>query len=183
MQPNNLNQRDGQTPVAQDNLVRVFGRFLGRIISTITAAACARYYHENYVDVAIEQPQTAQEQTGQAQANRTQAEQIRIRMQRVLLETRRDATVAAAAVFTWNAHIGAGTGADACEYVVNRISNFTTQDMADTAYLPSGPANIADRVTDNLLWRFGSYAADKFPQVRDLLQPPQSRQDGYRFRY
>lgn len=183
MRPNNFNQRDEHPHIVQDNLVRVIGRFLGRIIATISASACARYYHENYVDIESEQAQSEQPQAGQAQANQTQAEQVRVRMNRALLETRRDASVAAAAIFTWNAQIGGATGADACEYVVNRISNFTTQDMADTAYLPSGPSTIVDRVTDNFLWRFASYATDRFPQLRDVLQPPQPRQDGYRFRY
>lgn len=176
MQPINYSQNDRQQLVVQDNLVRVLGRFLGRIISTIAAAAGARYYHENYVDTQAPEPQVEQ-------ANVAQHEQIRIRMSHALRHTRRDATVAAATVVAWNTEIGANIGADVCEYIVNRISNFTAHDMGNTAYLPSGPAAVADRVADSLLWRFGAYAADKFPQVRDIFQPSQSRHDGFRYRY
>lgn len=94
---------------SEESSVRILGRYFGRIIGTIIAEIAARLIRQHY---AADRDPTAD------------AENPRVR---IIEEVKDDAAIAVASVLSWNINLAGPTGADASEYMVDRISNFSTQ--------------------------------------------------------
>lgn len=169
---NQVNHNEPQRAGTQEpNIVRVCGRLLGRIAATIGAVVAVRKYRASHNPPQPNLPPPNQTAAPNQLATNT--------WQQLWLQVREDAILAFTAIFTWNMQIGGQTGADVCEYTVDRVSHFVTQDVPG---LPRSAVTVADRVTDNLLWRFANYASDKVPNgVKEAFQPPPAaRNEGFR---
>lgn len=146
---------------SEESVVRILGRYFGRIIVTITASIAALLTRQHY---AADRDPTAD------------AENLRVR---IIEEVKDDAAIAVASVLAWNINLAGPTGADASEYMVDLISNFSTQCFSETPIFPKSTTTVGDRVTDNSLWRFANYAASTLLEVRSVLQgAPTPRQEG-----